>query len=353
MVMAAKKKIRAAIVGASGYTGGELMRLLVDHPQMELAVVTARQAVGKPVTDLFPSLRGRCQLWFQEYDPGVLAKQVEVVFTALPHKAAIEVVAGLAAAGLRVVDLSADFRFLDAALYEAWYQEHSRPDLLDLAVYGLPEMNRDRIAAADIVGNPGCYPTAALIGLVPLFREGLVAAGRPVCIDAKSGASGAGRTLAAGSLFCEVDEGLKPYKVGSHRHQPEIVEQLGRCAGVPVEVLFVPHLVPMSRGIVSTMYVPLQPDVSANDVAALYGRHYGAEPFVRLLPAGEMPNALAVRGANYCDIGFVSVVESRTLVVATAIDNLVKGAAGQAIQNANLMFGIDETAGLTGLPLYP
>ncbi|MBN2231352.1 MAG: N-acetyl-gamma-glutamyl-phosphate reductase [Deltaproteobacteria bacterium] len=351
--MAVKKKIRAAIVGASGYTGGELMRLLAGHPRMELTVVTARQAVGRPVVDLFPSLRDCCPLVFREYDPVELAAAADVVFTALPHKAAIEVVAGLAAAGLRVVDLSADFRFSDAAVYEAWYQEHARPDLLDLAVYGLPELFRRRIVAADIVGNPGCYPTAALIGLAPLFREGLVAAGRPVFIDAKSGASGAGRTLAAGSLFCEIDEGLKPYKVGSHRHQPEIVEQLGRYAGVPAEVLFVPHLVPISRGIVSTMYVPLRQDASTEDIAALYGRYYGAEPFVRPLPAGEMPNVLAVRGSNFCDIGFVSAAAGRTLVVATAIDNLVKGAAGQAIQNANLMFGLEETAGLTGLPLYP
>ncbi len=345
--------IRTAIIGASGYTGVELMRILARHPQVELRMVTSRQYAGRTVAEVFPSLRGICDLSFSAYDPAAVAGEVEAVFTALPHKTAIEVVASCHEAGKKVVDLSADYRFADAGLYESWYQEHSRRDLLAKSVYGLPELHREAIARAAIVGNPGCYPTGVILALVPLLQRGGIDPERPLIVDAKSGTSGAGRAAATGTLYCEVNESFKAYKVGVHRHQPEIVEQLSLAAGWQPSLLFVPHLVPMNRGILSTIYVPLAAGRELDDPAALYREFYRDEPFVRLLPPGELPTTGAVRGSNYCDIGFVPRPDAGLLVVVTAIDNLVKGAAGQAVQNFNIMFGREETLGLETVPLHP
>ncbi|MBW1645268.1 MAG: N-acetyl-gamma-glutamyl-phosphate reductase [Deltaproteobacteria bacterium] len=345
--------IPVAVIGASGYTGAELIRILARHPRVDLRVVTSRQYAGRPVAEVFPSLRGVCGLSFTAYEPAAICREVAAVFTALPHKTAIEVVAAFHEAGKKVIDLSADYRFGDADLYEAWYQEHSRRDLLARAVYGLPELNRAAIAEADIVGNPGCYPTGAILALVPLLRRGVVDLDRPLVVDAKSGTSGAGRAAAVGTLFCEVNDSFKAYKVGSHRHQPEIAEQLFLAAGCRPSVLFAPHLVPMNRGILSTIYVPLAAGPDLGDPLAVYEEFYRDEPFVRLLPAGELPVTSAVRGSNYCDLGFVPSPENGLLVVVTAIDNLVKGAAGQAVQNLNIMFGLEEELGLQTVPLYP
>ncbi|MBN2332843.1 MAG: N-acetyl-gamma-glutamyl-phosphate reductase [Deltaproteobacteria bacterium] len=345
--------VRVAVVGASGYTGVELIRILSRHPQVELAVVTSRQYAGEEVAVVFPSLRGICSLVFCPNDYAAIKDQVDVVFTALPHKTAMEVVADFYEAGKKVIDLSADYRFTDVSLYESWYQEHSRKDLLAAAVYGLPELHREAISKADIVGNPGCYPTGAILALTPLFRQGMAAADQPVIIDAKSGTSGAGRGLATGSLYCEVNESFKAYKVGMHRHQPEIQEQVDRSFGGHSRILFVPHLVPINRGILSTIYVPLKNSYSSEDIKALYEDAYGGEFFVRLLPAGSLPTVAAVRGSNYCDMGMVLKPEEGLLVVLTAIDNLVKGAAGQAVQNMNIMLGFNEQAGLEAVPLAP
>ncbi len=345
-------RIRVAIVGGSGYTGGELLRILARHPQVELVAVTSRQHAGRPVAGLFPALRGIVELEFSDHEPAALAGSAELVFTALPHKTAIEVVAELALAGCKVIDLSADYRFSDRALYEEWYQSHSRPELLAEAVYGLPELFRDEIVGARVIGNPGCYPTSVILPLAPILKAGLVAAGSPIFVDAKSGTSGAGRGLSSGSLYCEVNENFRPYKAGAHRHQPEMVEQLGRAAGARPEIIFVPHLLPLNRGILSSIYLELARPARAGELRDLYLEAYGEEPFIRLLPAGELPQLSAVRGSNYCDLGFVLAADRR-LMLFSAIDNLVKGAAGQAVQNLNLLCGLPETTGLGTAPLAP
>ncbi|NPA24396.1 MAG: N-acetyl-gamma-glutamyl-phosphate reductase [Deltaproteobacteria bacterium] len=345
-------KIRVAVVGASGYTGVELMRILALHPGVELTIVTSRQHTGQPVAGLFPSLREIVGLEFSDNDLDEVAKKADLVFTALPHKAAIEVVAALHAAGKKVVDLSADYRFSDRALYEEWYQPHSRPEVLAKAVYGLPELFRNEIVEAGIVGNPGCYPTSVILPLAPILKLGLVDPGNRIIIDAKSGTSGAGRGLSTGSLYCEVNESFKPYKAGQHRHQPEMVEQLGRVGGRRPDILFVPHLLPVNRGILSSIYVSLNRDAESELVADALQTAYADEPFVRLLPQGELPALSAVRGSNYCDIAYV-LTGKRQLILFSAIDNLVKGAAGQAVQNMNLMCGLPETSGLATVALAP
>ncbi len=346
-------KIRVAIVGASGYTGVELMRILAGHPQIELTAVTSRQHVGVPVAELFPSLREIVNLKFIDSKVEDIIALADLVFTALPHKAAIEVVAELCQAGKRVVDLSADYRFSDRSLYEAWYQPHSQPELLSQAVYGLPELFRSAIPKAQIVGNPGCYPTSVILPLAPILPLNLIERQATIVIDAKSGASGAGRGLSLGSLYCEVNENFKPYKAGNHRHQPEMMEQLKRVSGIAPQLLFVPHLLPVNRGILSSIYLPLSRDVDVSEIEEAFKQAYGGETFVRLLPVGELPSLNAVRGSNYCDIGYVLTSDKRSLILFSAIDNLVKGAAGQAVQNMNLMLDLPEATGLGTVSLLP
>ena len=346
-------KTRVAIIGASGYTGVELMRILSAHPGVELTMVTSRQYAGMPVSSVFPSLRSLVELKFSDNRVAAVAAAAEVVFTALPHKAAIEVVAELYQAGKKVVDLSADYRFSDRDLYEQWYQPHTRPEVLEVSVYGLPELFRDQIVSGQVIGNPGCYPTSVILPLAPMLKAGLVAPASPVVVDAKSGTSGAGRGLSPGSLYCEVNESFKPYKAGRHRHQPEMVEQLGRAVGQRPNLLFVPHLLPVNRGILSSIYLTLERPVEGREIEKLLADSYAGEPFVRLLPDGELPALSAVRGSNFCDIGFVVGGEGRQLVLFAAIDNLVKGAAGQAVQNLNLICGQPETCGLLTGPLAP
>ena len=346
-------KIKVAIIGASGYTGVELMRILAGHPEVELTAVTSRQYVGVPVAELFPSLRDIVGLSFMDNRVAEIAGLADLVFTALPHKAAIEVVAELHGAGKKVVDLSADYRFSDRKLYESWYQPHTAPELLAEAVYGLPELFRAEIPSAQVVGNPGCYPTSVILPLAPILPLNLIGPDTTIIIDAKSGASGAGRSLNLGSLYCEVSDNFKPYKVGNHRHQPEMVEQLKRASGRAPQLLFVPHLLPVNRGILSSIYLPLSRDVAAAEIEEALDGAYGNETFVRLLPAGSLPTLNAVRGSNYCDIGYVLAADQRSLILFSAIDNLVKGAAGQAVQNMNLMLGLAEETGLMTVSLVP
>lgn len=346
-------KLRIAVVGASGYTGGELLRILATHPHVEVTAVTAEKHAGKTVDEVFPSLRGKIgAMVMDKVDTAVLAKQADFAFTALPHHASATAGAELLAAGMKVVDLSADYRFEELPVYEAWYGAHPRPDVLKSAVYGLPELHRERIKKAKLVGNPGCYVTSAILALAPLLKGGLI---EPFDIldDAKSGMSGAGRSASEDMLFSEVNEGLRPYKVANHRHQPEIEKELKPLAGAEVIISFVPHLLPINRGILSTIYCRPKGKVTTASALEVLKAFYADAPFVRVLPAGKLPNPGHVRGSNYCDLGVHVDERQNRVIVFSALDNLVKGAAGQAVQNMNLMQGFHETDGLTQLPVFP
>ncbi|MDY0383253.1 N-acetyl-gamma-glutamyl-phosphate reductase [Trichlorobacter sp.] len=345
--------ITVAIVGASGYTGLELIRLLDRHPEVTITSVTSEQSAGRPISDLFPTLRGRCDLLLEPLDPATIAAKAELIFTALPHQAAMAVVPAFLEAGRKVIDLSADYRLHDPAVYGAWYEAHKNPELLQAAVYGLPELRRETIRPACLVANPGCYPTSIILGLKPLLDAGLIDPAT-IIADSGSGVSGAGRAAKVDSLYCEVNEGFKAYGVGGlHRHTPEIEQELSELAGQPVTITFTPHLVPMDRGILSTIYATPTRAVTTDELVALYAAAYRDEPFVRPLSKGQLPCTAFVRGSNFCDIGVT--VDSRTnrVIVVSAIDNLVKGASGQAVQNMNLLCGFPETQGLEGLALYP
>lgn len=346
-----KDKVRVGIIGASGYTGAELLRLLATHPHADVRLLTADRRAGKPLGAVFPHLAhlrlpGLVALGDADWDA------VDVVFCCLPHGTTQEVVAGLPRR-LRVVDLSADFRLADPELYAKWYgHRHRAPELQREAVYGLTELAREEIAAARLVANPGCYPTAAQLPLVPLIEDGAIEA-EDIIIDAKSGVSGAGRAAREAMLFAEVGEGVQAYAVAAHRHGPEIEQGLTEVANRPVAVNFTPHLMPMNRGILATIYVRLGAGHDADALRRILAARYGREPFVRVLPAGGVPSTRHVRGSNLCLIGvFADRLRNRAILLA-AIDNLVKGAAGQAIQNMNLMCGLDETAGLAQAPIFP
>jgi len=342
--------VRVGIIGGTGYTGVELLRLLSGHPRVEIAAITSRGEAGRPVSELFPSLRGRVELAFSDVDPEALA-ECDVVFSAAPNGVAMQHAPRLLASGTRLIDLAADFRLRDAAVWERWYGiPHACPDLLAEAVYGLPEAGgRERIRNARLVANPGCYPTAVLLGLMPLLRAGKLVPGTVVA-DAKSGVSGAGRAAKVGTLHAEVSESFKAYGADGHRHLPEIRQQLQDMAGTDVDPVFVPHLVPMIRGIHATLHGRLT--AGDEDLQALFERSYAAEPFVDVLPAGSHPETRSVRGSNVCRIA-VHRLQGGRVVVLSVIDNLVKGAAGQAVQNMNLMLGWPESAGLEMAPLLP
>ena len=345
--------LKIAIVGASGYTGLELIRLLDRHPQIEISCVTSEQSAGKRISDTFPTLRGRCDLVLEPLDPTAIAAKADMIFTALPHQAAMKVVPDFLAAGKKVVDLSADYRLHDPEVYAAWYEPHLNPELLPEAVFGLPELRRDLIKQARLVANPGCYPTSVILGLKPLLENGLIDPAT-IIADSKSGTSGAGRSAKVDSLYCEVNDSFKAYGVGGvHRHTPEIEQELSGLAGKPVTITFTPHLVPMDRGILSTIYATPTKAVSTDELVALYADTYQDEPFVRPLPKGQFPSTAFVRGSNFCDIGITLDSRTNRIVVVSAIDNLVKGASGQAIQNMNLVCGFPETTGLEGLAIFP
>ncbi len=371
------RKIKVGILGASGYTGAELVRLLLRHPDVEIAFLTAERHAGQPLGKVFPHLAGYDLPVLMHIDevewPGV---DVDCVFCALPHGTTQEIVRGLLHATghsavdelivetredlisalqtrVKVIDLSADFRLEDTETYARWYgHDHYAPELQKHAVYGLPEYNRDAIARADLVACPGCYPTAVLLALRPLLAAGQLDAD-DLIIDAKSGVSGAGRGLKQANLFCEVAEGIHPYGVAAHRHAPEIEQELSKVAGHGLTVNFTPHLIPMNRGELVTAYVRMTGGATAADLRATLDAAYADEPFVRVLPEGEVAATRQVRGSNYCNISvFDDRIRGRAIVIA-AIDNLVKGSSGQAVQNMNLMYGFDETAALLQAPLFP
>lgn len=342
--------IKVGIVGGTGYTGVELLRLLAAHPQVELVAITSRSEEGTAVADMFPNLRGHVGLKFSVPDTAVL-KQCDVVFFATPNGIAMTQVRELLDAGVKVIDLAADFRLKDVAVWEKWYgMQHACPDLVAEAVYGLPEINREAIHGARLVANPGCYPTAVSLGFLPLLEQGLVEIDGLVA-DCKSGASGAGRGANVATLLCEVDSSFKAYGAPGHRHLPEIREKLGLVAGSEVGLTFVPHLLPMIRGIHATLYTRLK-DTSV-DLQALYEERYAAEGFVDVLPPGSHPETRTVRGGNMCRIAIHRPQDGDTVVILSVIDNLVKGAAGQAVQNMNIMFGIDEQTGLNMIAVLP
>ncbi|MBI3357183.1 MAG: N-acetyl-gamma-glutamyl-phosphate reductase [Nitrospirae bacterium] len=348
------ERFRVAIAGASGYAGAELVRLAAAHPYYDLAAVTSEKSAGQSVSSVFPSLTGIVPHRFEALAPEALAEQADAIFLALPHTKSQDPVALCLKAGRLVVDLSADYRLKDVTAYEKWYQTpHAHPQLLREAVYGLPELHRTAIAKAKLVASPGCYPTAAVLQLAPLFAKGLVQPDT-IVIDAKSGISGAGRSPALPYHFPEAHESLEPYKIGQHRHIPEIEQELSGVMGKTeaVTVTFTPHLVPMNRGILSTAYCKLTQEIRLADLRTLYQNFYKGEPFVRLFE-DVVPNQRYIKGSNYCDIGVYTDPRAGWVVTVAAVDNLVKGAAGQAIQAMNLMLGLPEDAGLTSPSSYP
>jgi len=344
--------LKVAIYGASGYTGQELLRLLLRHPQAEVVALTSRRYAGVPVADIYPVFVGLTDLAFVDASPEDVAGAADIVFLALPHGVSMAVAPIFLKAGKKVIDLSADFRLHDVATYEKWYSRHTAPDIIKESVYGIPELYGDEIAKAMLVANPGCYPTSVILGLAPLLKANWID-NDSIIADSKSGVSGAGREPQVGTLFCEVDEGFKAYKVGEHRHTPEMEQEISILAGCDVRISFTPHLLPITRGILSTIYATLQKDVTTAELIDLYRAFYKGKKFVRVYKAGAFPNISSVRGSNYCDIGLAVDARTKRVIIICAIDNLVKGAAGQAIQNMNLMCGLSEDTGLTMISLFP
>ena len=342
--------IKAGIVGGTGYTGVELLRLLAAHPEVELQMITSRSEEGVAVADMFPNLRGYVDLTFSVPDMAAL-KSCDVVFFATPNGIAMTMARELLEAGVRVIDLAADFRIKDVEEWSKWYDmDHACPELVAEAVYGLPEVNRDAIKQAQLLANPGCYPTATQLGFLPLIENDFIETGNLIA-DCKSGVSGAGRKASVGTLLGECSESFKAYAVPGHRHLPEIKQGLSQAANTQVGLTFVPHLTPMIRGIHATLYGQLTGKV--DDLQSLYESRFSAEPFVDVLPAGSHPETRSVKGANTCRIAIHQPQDGDTVVILSVIDNLVKGAAGQAVQNMNIMFGLEETAAIDGIALIP
>jgi len=347
------EKIKVGIVGGTGYTGVELLRLLAIHPHVTLTAITSRGEAGLAVADMFPNLRGFVELAFSDPSKADLTA-CDVVFFATPHGVAMSQAPTLIAANTKVIDLAADFRLQDIATFERWYKmPHSCPDLLHEAVYGIPELFRDKIQSARVIGNPGCYPTTVVLGLAPLLAHGLVDFSAPIIADAKSGVSGAGRKAEVATLFSESSDTMKAYGVAGHRHHPEIHAQLTQMANKALQFIFVPHLVPMIRGMLSTLYVKLNTAGRQANIQSLYEQRYQHERFVDVLPPASLPETRSVRGSNQLRIALHPQANTDYLTIVVVQDNLVKGAAGQAVQNMNIMFGLDEHAGLEVLPLLP
>jgi len=338
------KTVRVGVLGVSGYVGREAFALLLGHANVRLTYAAANNTTG-PVSQIFPEFLNRTSLVCQKFDVKEAITKCDVIFLGLPHTESMSVVPPLLKAGLKVIDLSADYRFKNTRVYEKWYgHRHADKKNLSKAVYGLPELFREKIKKADFIANPGCYPTASILGLAPLIatRKDIGA----VVIDAKSGVSGAGRKAVVGLHFCEVNENFKAYKVLCHQHAPEIEQYLSRLAGRSTPVHFVAHLLPLTRGILNTMYVPLAEGITLNQLHTLYKKFYKMEPFVRLHPLGGQPEIKNVANTNFCDIGLALSADKKMAVITSAIDNLVKGAAGQAVQNMNIMCGFNEVEGL-------
>jgi len=348
--------IKVGIVGGTGYTGVELLRLLAMHPDVDLQVITSRSEAGGLVSDIYPNLRGHLDIRFTEPDVEHLA-QCDLVFFATPNGVAMKQVPELLSKGVKVIDLAADFRISDVKVWEKWYgQTHACPELLSEAVYGLPEINRERVKNCQLLANPGCYPTAVQLGFLPLLENDLVET-KHLIADAKSGISGAGRQANVGTLFSETSGSFKAYAASGHRHLPEIKQGLNNMQSSPVGFTFVPHLLPMVRGIEATLYATLKADVSSDmtleKIQAIYEERYKDEPFVDVMPLGSHPETRSVKGSNMCRIALHQQEDSDTIIVLSVIDNLVKGAAGQAVHNMNLMFGLKETAGIEQIALMP
>lgn len=353
MTSTATKRIKVGIVGGTGYTGVELLRMLSQHPNVELTAITSRKEDGMPVADMYPNLRGHVKIAFSSPDKAPLTG-CDVVFFATPHGVAMAQANELLTAGVRIIDLAADFRLQDTNVFEKWYKmPHSCPDVLAESVYGLVELNRQKIANARVIGNPGCYPTTILLGLAPLLGSVPLIDTTDIVADSKSGVSGAGRKAEVGSLFSEASDNFKAYGVAGHRHHPEIKEQLDKLASTNVGLTFVPHLVPMIRGMFSTIYARILPEARQTDFQALFEARYANEPFVDVMPAGSLPETRSVRASNTLRISVQRPGNGDKLIILVVQDNLVKGASGQAIQNMNLMFGLPETTGLNQVAILP
>ncbi len=348
--MQAEKKI--AIIGATGYTGQELVRILVCHEGVSVKCLTSRQNQGEKYAALFPNFREYDLPEIEKFDPKTIAKKAELAFMCLPHAESQEAVSAALQAGLKVVDLSADFRLRKKTDYERWYVKHNRPELIKKAVYGMPEIYRDKIRKASLVANPGCYPTGVILGVAPLLREG-IADPAHVIADMKSGVSGAGRKASLTFAYCEVNEAMRAYNLYGHRHTPEMEQELAVAAGQKVRVTFSPHLAPMNRGILGTIYVTLKKKTTPKALHKIVADAYKHEPFVRVLPPGDLPCVSRVRGTNFVDMAVTAAPSGKEAIVSTAIDNLVKGASGAAVQNMNLMLGLPEMQGLEASAIRP
>jgi N-acetyl-gamma-glutamyl-phosphate reductase len=345
--------IRAAICGGSGYTGGELLRILTSHPTVELTAITSEKSAGKKTDEVFPFLAGQKNLIYEPLNKEKLHKKADIFFLALPHGKSQEAVDFFFSKKKKVIDLSADYRLVSPKTYKEWYGvPHKYKSTLKKAVYGLPEIYRDKIKKAQLVANPGCYPTGALLGLFPAVQNKLID-NSSIVIDSKSGTSGAGRKADVTVTYCEVNEGFKAYGIGTHRHTPEIEQELSFLTGKKITVNFTPHLLPVDRGILTTIYAPLKKKATEQEIENIYKKTYFKEPFVKVLKYGIYPNIKNVRGTNFCAVGLKLNKRTNTLIVVTAIDNLVKGASGQAVQNMNLMLGHDEITGLDTIALFP
>lgn len=346
------KKIPIAIVGATGYTGVELVRLLLNHPRIEIRALTSRQNAGVLYSKIYPSFSGKCNLVCEPLNISKIAKRVKAVFLCLPHHQAMDTAKRFRNQGIKVLDLSADFRITDPQVYEEWYGKHSQKKLLKEAVYGLPELHRKKITGAKLVAVPGCYPTSNILGLAPLFANKMISLESIIC-DSKSGVSGAGAALKQESQFCEVNDNFKAYKVGVHRHAPEIEQESSLISGEKISVMFTPHLVPMDRGILSTIYCQPIRRWSTDQLLDIFRKFYRKDRFVKVLPKGSLASTKPVRGTNYCHLSPLYDKRTETIVVLSAIDNLTKGASGQAIQCFNLMYGMPETTGLLQTGFIP
>jgi N-acetyl-gamma-glutamyl-phosphate reductase len=343
--------IRVGVIGATGYAGAELVRILAGHPKVKLSVLTSRQYAGVSFSKIYPAMAGRVDMDCRTYSADLVCDTVDILFTALPHKLPMEIIPDLIQNGKRVIDLSADFRFKDPTLYEKHYQPHAAKGLLNRAVYGLSEIYFDEIKHSDLIGNPGCYPTSVLLPLIPLIKAGLIDSD-DIIADSKSGVSGAGRSPSLTTHFCEVNESFKAYKIAAHRHNPEMNEILSLQAQQPVAITFVPHLVPMSRGMETTLYATASQGAKLTDIRNTIAVYYAQRPFIRVISDDRTADTLHVKGTNFCDISVHLDEITGRVILTSVIDNLVKGAAGQAVQNMNIMLGIDETEGLMTLP-YP
>jgi N-acetyl-gamma-glutamyl-phosphate reductase len=347
--------IKTGLVGATGYTGMELARLMIGHPVFKLVLATSRKEAGKCLVDIFPHLQATAlaDVPLVQPDPDVLARECDLVFLAVPHGTAMNMAADLVDRKVRVVDLSADFRLRDVEIYEQWYKvAHTQSQLLPRAVYGLPEIYAQDIARAELIANPGCYPTSAILGLYPALQQGIIKT-EGIVVDSKSGTTGAGRKASVPSLFCEVNENFRAYNLGRHRHTPEIEQEVSVAANTPVTLSFNTHLVPIDRGILSTIYTQLNQPATLAAVHDLFTRFYAHKPWVRVLPQGALPQTKGVRGTMFCDIGLAVDPRTNRLIIVTAIDNLCRGASGQALANANIMSGLDQTLGLNMGALLP